>query len=76
MDRFHYESIISKIRLLELKIERIKLEKDYMYIIKPLMFSHRRNKIWTKKYNKLLDEEKELIKHLEDALKELENIFK
>ena len=44
MDKFHYESIISKIRLLELKIERIKLEKDYMYIIKPLMFSRRRNK--------------------------------
>lgn len=75
MDKFHYESIISKIRLLELKIERIKLEKDYMYIIKPLMFSRRRNKIWTKKYNELLNEEKESTELLEDALKELENIF-
>lgn len=75
MDRFRYESIISKIRLLELKIERIKLEKDYMYIIKPLMFIRRRNKIWTKKYNELLNEEKESTELLEDALKELENIF-
>ena len=75
MDKFHYESIISKIRLLELKIERIKLEKDYMYIIKPLMFIRRRNKIWTKKYNELLNEEKESTELLEDALKELENIF-
>ena len=75
MDKFHYESIISKIRLLELKIERIKLEKDYMYIIKPLMFSRRRNKIWTKKYNELLNEEKESTELLEDALKELEIIF-
>ena len=75
MDRFRYESIISKIRLLELKIERIKLEKDYMYIIKPLMFIRRRNKIWTKKYNELLNEEKESTELLEDDLKELENIF-
>lgn len=75
MDRFHYESIISKIRLLELKIERIKLEKDYMYIIKPLMFSRRRNKVWTKKYNELLDEEKKSAELLEDALRELEKMF-
>ena len=75
MDRFHYESIISKIRLLELKIERIKLEKDYMYIIKPLIFSRRRNKVWTKKYNELLDEEKKSAELLEDALRELEKMF-
>lgn len=75
MDRFRYESIISKIRLLELKIERIKLEKDYMYIIKPLMFSRRRNKVWTKKYNELLDEEKKSAELLEDALRELEKMF-
>lgn len=75
MDRFRYESIISKIRLLELKIERIKLEKDYMYIIKPLMFSRRRNKVWTKKYNELLDEEKKSTELLEDALRELEKMF-
>ena len=75
MDRFRYESIISKIRLLELKIERIKLEKDYMYIIKPLMFIRRRNKIWTKKYNELLDEEKKSTELLEDALRELEKMF-
>ena len=75
MDKFHYESIISKIRLLELKIERIKLEKDYMYIIKPLMFSRRRNKVWTKKYNELLDEEKKSAELLEDALRELEKMF-
>lgn len=75
MDRFRYESIISKIRLLELKIERIKLEKDYMYIIKPLMFSRKRNKIWTKKYNELLDEEKKSTELLEDALRELEKMF-
>lgn len=75
MDRFRYESIISKIRLLELKIERIKLEKDYMYIIKPLIFSRRRNKVWTKKYNELLDEEKKSAELLEDALRELEKMF-
>ena len=75
MDRFHYESIISKIRLLELKIERIKLEKDYMYIIKPLIFSRKRNKIWTKKYNELLDKEKKSTELLEDALRELEKMF-
>lgn len=75
MDRFRYESIISKIRLLELKIERIKLEKDYMYIIKPLMFSRRRNKVWTKKYNELLDKEKKSTELLEDALRELEKMF-
>ena len=75
MDRFRYESIISKIRLLELKIKRIKLEKDYMYIIKPLIFSRKRNKIWTKKYNELLDEEKKSTELLEDALRELEKIF-
>ena len=75
MDRFRYESIISKIRLLELKIERIKLEKDYMYIIKPLMFSRRRNKVWTKKYNELLDEEKKSAELLEDALRKLEKMF-
>lgn len=75
MDRFRYESIISKIRLLELKIERIKLEKDYMYIIKPLIFSRKRNKIWTKKYNELLDEEKKSTELLEDALRELEKMF-
>ena len=75
MDKFHYESIISKIRLLELKIERIKLEKDYMYIIKPLIFSRRRNKVWTKKYNELLDEEKKSAELLEDALRELEKMF-
>ena len=75
MDKFHYESIISKIKLLELKIERIKLEKDYMYIIKPLIFSRRRNKIWTKKYNELLDEEKKSIELLENALRELEKKF-
>ena len=75
MDRFHYESIISKIRLLELKIKRIKLEKDYMYIIKPLIFSRKRNKIWTKKYNELLDEEKKSTELLEDALRELEKMF-
>ena len=75
MDRFRYESIISKIRLLELKIERIKLEKDYMYIIKPLMFSRKRNKVWTKKYNELLDEEKKSTELLEDALRELEKMF-
>lgn len=75
MDRFRYESIISKIRLLELKIKRIKLEKDYMYIIKPLIFSRKRNKIWTKKYNELLDEEKKSAELLEDALRELEKMF-
>lgn len=75
MDRFRYESIISKIRLLELKIKRIKLEKDYMYIIKPLIFSRKRNKIWTKKYNELLDEEKKSTELLEDALRELEKMF-
>lgn len=75
MDRFHYESIISKIRLLELKIKRIKLEKDYMYIIKPLIFSRKRNKVWTKKYNELLDEEKKSTELLEDALRELEKMF-
>lgn len=75
MDRFRYESIISKIRLLELKIERIKLEKDYMYIIKPLIFSRKRNKIWTKKYNELLDKEKKSTELLEDALRELEKMF-
>ena len=75
MDRFRYESIISKIRLLELKIKRIKLEKDYMYIIKPLIFTRKRNKIWTKKYNELLDEEKKSTELLEDALRELEKMF-
>lgn len=75
MDRFRYESIISKIRLLELKIKRIKLEKDYMYIIKPLIFSRKRNKIWTKKYNELLDKEKKSTELLEDALRELEKMF-
>ena len=35
MDKFDYEMMMYEIRLLEIKIKRINIEKEYLYINKP-----------------------------------------
>jgi len=58
MNKFDYDFIINDIELIERKLKRIQLEKEYLELIKPSFFDFNKRKLWEVKKNKLLNEEK------------------
>ena len=75
MDKFDYEMMMYEIRLLEIKIKRINIEKEYLYINKPSFIRMSKKKEWLDSFNKLIEEEKNNIALLEKAQMKLGNIF-
>ena len=75
INSFDYESLISKIRLLETKMKRIELEKDFLKDIKPVFYEFDNRKKWKNRFQKLLLEEKNTYFSLQDAYTELENLW-
>lgn len=58
MNKFDYDFIINDIELIERKLKRIQLEKEYLELIKPSFFDFNKRKLWEVRKNKLLNEEK------------------
>lgn len=75
MDKFDYENITNKIKILEIKIKRINLTKDYLTIIKPTPLNFKKRKIWNEKFKTLLKKEDTLYTSLQLAYQELEKLF-
>ena len=49
MNKFDYDSKISKIKLLEIKKKKIILEKEYLESIKPAFYEKKKKKNWKKR---------------------------
>ena len=64
-----------KIKLLELKIKKINITKEYLNITKPSIIEFQKKKKWTIKYKNNLKLEKRTIEELETAYIELEKIL-
>ena len=70
-----YTTSISKIRLLEIKIKRIDLTKDYLNTIKPSFFYVKKKKKWQERLESLLLEELEVYNSLQLEYEKLGKIL-
>ena len=75
MNKFDYDFYINNIRLLEIKLERIKLEKEYLELIKPSFFDVKKRKKWKARKKQLLERETNESQALLLAYTKLEKIF-
>ena len=75
MNKFDYDSKISKIKLLEIKKKKIILEKEYLDSIKPSFYEIKKKKIWEEKKRIILNIEQETSNNILLAYKELEKLF-
>lgn len=75
MNKFDYDSKISKIKLLEIKKKKIILEKEYLDSIKPAFYEIKKKKIWEEKKRIILNIEQETSNNILLAYQELEKLF-
>ena len=75
INKFDYQTLMLKIQLLELKIKKISITKEYLNITKPSIIEFKKKKKWTIKYKNNLKSEKKVIEELETAYMELEKIL-
>lgn len=70
-----YTNSISKIKLLEIKIKRIGLTKDYLNTVKPSFFSIKKKKKWRERLDGILLEEIEIYNSLQLEYEKLGKIL-
>lgn len=75
MNKFDYDSKISKIKLLEIKKKKIILEKEYLDSIKPSFYEIKKKKSWEEKKRIILNIEQETSNNILLAYQELEKLF-
>ena len=75
MNKFDYDSKISKIKLLEIKKEKIIFEKEYLDSIKPAFYERKKKKDWEEKRKIILNIEQETSNNILLAYQELEKLF-
>jgi len=75
MNRYDYENLLSKIKLLEIKSNRIQFEKEFLHNTKPLFFEFEKKKKWIIRFQAILLKEKETNVSLENAYSELEKLL-
>ena len=64
MNNFDYDDIVTKIKILELKLKRNSLEKERYTTLKNYSFSLKERREWDEKYNLLVEEEEAIFAHL------------
>lgn len=64
MNKYDYNDIITKIKILELKLKRNSMEKEHCTTLKKYSFSFKERKRWNEKYNLLREEEEVIFAHL------------
>lgn len=64
MNKFDYDDIATKIKILELKLKRNSLEKERYTTLKNYSFSLKERREWDEKYNLLVEEEEAIFAHL------------
>lgn len=64
MNKFDYDDIVTKIKILELKLKRNSLEKEHYTTLKNYSFSLEERREWDEKYNLLVEEEETIFAHL------------
>ncbi|MDD5826173.1 MAG: hypothetical protein PUD25_00160 [Bacilli bacterium] len=64
MNKFDYDDIVTKIKILELKLKRNSLEKERYTTLKNYSFSLKERREWDEKYNLLVEEEEAIFAHL------------
>ena len=75
MNKYDYDNMLSKIRLLEIKLKRIQYEKEYLGIfLYPILKSNRDRNYFTR-YQNLLNEEEEVSNHLDIEYENLGKIL-
>ena len=75
MDKYDYEDFVTKIKLLELKLKRIALEKEHHATLKEYGFSFQDKEKWNEKYNFLLEEEETAFEHLYTVYEDFEQMM-
>ena len=70
LNKYDYEYFVTKIKLLELKLKRIALEKEHHATLKEYGFSFQDKEKWNEKYNFLLEEEETTFEHLYNVYEE------
>ena len=60
MNKYDYDNMLSKIRLLEIKLKRIQYEKEYLGIFLCSILKGNRDKNYFTRYQNLLNEEDEV----------------
>ncbi len=75
MNKYDYDNITSKIKILEIKFKRIQFQKKYLNVLRPsfLMISDWKN--WQLKCDLLIQEEQMITDSLCQSYFELENFF-
>lgn len=64
MNKFDYDDIVTKIKILELKLKRNSLKKEHYTTLKSYSFSFKERKELDEKYNLLVEEEETIFAHL------------
>ncbi len=75
MNKYDFNDIVIKIKLLELKLKRISFEKRHHNNLKYHAFSFKKRKKWIEKYNFLLEEEEISFANLYNAYEEFSQMM-
>ena len=75
MNKYDYDDMLSKIRLLEIKLKRIQYEKEYLSIFLCSILKSNRDRGYFIRYQNLLDEEEEVSNDLDIEYENLGKIL-
>lgn len=76
MNKYDYDNMLSKIRLLEIKLKRIQYEKEYLGIfLCSILKGNRARNYFTRYQNLLNEEEEEVSNHLDIEYENLGKIL-
>lgn len=76
MTKYDYENILEKIKILEIKTQRLTLEKIHLKQNIPSVLRYKKRKKWLIQYNHLINEEEITSLNLYKSYAELEKFLK
>ena len=75
MNKYDYDNIVTKIKILELKLKRINFRKDLLEITKPSLLEFQKRKQWKNNLKDLLIQEEDITNYLLIEYENLDKIF-